>query len=61
MAGALIAAGVCFCCATAHAGPDRLRQSGGSSAEEEAREQVRGLIHNWVLDSVEEKARRELT
>ncbi|MGC2271702.1 MAG: hypothetical protein WA539_06935, partial [Candidatus Sulfotelmatobacter sp.] len=27
----------------------------------EAREQVRGLIHEWVLDSVEGKARRELT
>ena len=27
---------------------------------EEAREKVRGLIHNWVLESVEGKARREL-
>ena len=28
---------------------------------EEAREKVRGVIHNWILDSVEAKARRELT
>jgi hypothetical protein len=28
---------------------------------EEARETVRGVIHNWILDSVGEKARRELT
>ena len=48
MAGALIAAGVCFCCATAHAGPDRLRQSGGSSAEEEAREQVGKFTQSQV-------------
>lgn len=27
----------------------------------EAREKVRGVIHNWILDSVEEKARKELT
>jgi hypothetical protein len=28
---------------------------------DEAREQVRGLIHDWVLDTVEGKARRALT
>ena len=27
---------------------------------EEAREKVRGVIHNWILDSVEGKARQEL-
>lgn len=44
---------------TAAAAKDRKVQ--GKITVEEAREQVRGLIHNWVLDSVEEKARRELT
>jgi hypothetical protein len=33
----------------------------GKMTMDEAREKVRGVIHNWILDSVEEKARRELT
>jgi hypothetical protein len=48
MGWALMSAGVCFFCAAAHPGAVRAQTGGGSSAEEEARNQVGKFTQNEI-------------